>query len=108
MAGMTLPLVTSAAGDGAVDMAQMLQLSAQKAGLNLDIKRMPADGYWANHWAKHPLSFGSINARPTADLIFTPFYARSTAVSRTTSRGPMPSCTALRPAARRCCLSSIE
>ena len=74
MAGMTLPVVASTAATGSVDMAQILQLSAQKAGLNLDIKRMPADGYWSNHWAKHPISFGNINPRPTVDLMFTLFY----------------------------------
>jgi peptide/nickel transport system substrate-binding protein len=74
MAGMTLPLIASTAANGSVDMAQILQLSAQKIGLNLDIKRMPADGYWSNHWAKHPLSFGNINPRPTVDLMFTLFF----------------------------------
>ncbi len=74
MAGMTLPLIASTAATGSVEMAQILQLSAQKVGLNLDIKRMPADGYWSNHWAKHPLSFGNINPRPTVDLMFTLFF----------------------------------
>jgi peptide/nickel transport system substrate-binding protein len=74
MAGMTLPLVCSTAANGSVDMAQLLQLSAKRAGLNLDIKRMPADGYWSNHWAKHPMSFGNINPRPTVDLMFTLFF----------------------------------
>jgi peptide/nickel transport system substrate-binding protein len=74
MAGMTLPLVCSTAANGSVDMAQILQLSAQKIGLNLDIKRMPADGYWSNHWAKHPMSFGNINPRPTVDLMFSLFF----------------------------------
>ncbi|VVD70443.1 extracellular solute-binding protein [Pandoraea eparura] len=74
MAGMTLPLIASTAATGSVEMAQILQLSAQKIGLNLDIKRMPADGYWSNHWAKHPLSYGNINPRPTVDLMFTLFF----------------------------------
>ena len=74
MAGMSVPLVASTAANGSVDTAQILQLSAQKLGLNLDIKRMPADGYWSNHWAKHPMSFGNINPRPTVDLMFSLFY----------------------------------
>jgi peptide/nickel transport system substrate-binding protein len=74
MAGMTLPIVASTAANGSVDTAQILQLSAQKIGLNLDIKRMPPDGYWSNHWAKHPMSFGNINPRPTVDLMFTLFF----------------------------------
>ena len=74
MAGATLPVVISTAANGSVDMAQILQLSAKRIGLNLDIKRMPADGYWSNHWAKHPISFGNINPRPTVDLMFSLFY----------------------------------
>ncbi len=74
MAGAKVPLVASTAANGSVDTAQILQLSAQKIGLNLDIKRMPPDGYWSNHWAKHPISFGGINPRPTVDLMFSLFF----------------------------------
>ncbi len=72
--GMTLPLVASVAATGSVDMAMLLQQSAQKAGLNLALKRVSADGYWSNHWMKSPMGFGNINARPTADMLFTQFF----------------------------------
>ena len=74
MAGKSVPLVASTAANGSVDTAQILQLSGQKIGMNLEVKRMPPDGYWSNHWAKHPISFGSINPRPTVDLMFSLFY----------------------------------
>ncbi|MDI5936113.1 ABC transporter substrate-binding protein [Halomonas kalidii] len=74
MGGSPIPLVASEAATGSVDMAQLLQLSAQEIGLRLELKRMPADGYWSNHWMKHPLGFGNIGARPTADLLFSLFY----------------------------------
>jgi len=74
MTGRALPLVASEAATGSQDIAQLLQLSGQQIGLKLDIKRVPADGYWSNHWMKHPLGFGSVNARPTADLMFSLFY----------------------------------
>ncbi|MBT0961601.1 ABC transporter substrate-binding protein [Denitromonas iodatirespirans] len=74
MAGKTVPIVASIAATGSVDVAQLMQLSAQQIGLKLDIKQMPADGYWSNHWFKHPISFGNINPRPTADLMFTLFF----------------------------------
>lgn len=74
MAGRSLPIVASEAATGSLDIAQLLQLSGQQIGLKLDIKRMPADGYWSNHWMKHPLGFGNIGARPTADLMFSLFY----------------------------------
>lgn len=75
--GQSIPMVASAAADNSVEMAQIVQLSAQQAGLKLDIKRVPADGYWSNHWMKDPLGFSNINARPTADLIFSLFYQSS-------------------------------
>ena len=74
LAGRSLPIVASEAATGSLDIAQLLQLSAQQIGLKLDIKRVPADGYWSNHWMKHPLGFGNIGARPTADLMFSLFY----------------------------------
>jgi peptide/nickel transport system substrate-binding protein len=74
LGGRSLPMVASEAATGSLDIAQLLQLSAQQIGLKLDIKRVPADGYWSNHWMKHPLGFGNIGARPTADLMFSLFY----------------------------------
>ena len=74
MAGRTLPLVCSDAATGSVDIAQLLQLSGQQIGLKLDIKRVPSDGYWSNHWMKHPLGFGNVGTRPTADLMFSLFF----------------------------------
>ncbi|WP_044870117.1 ABC transporter substrate-binding protein [Pseudomonas sp. LFM046] len=74
MAGRTLPLVCSEAATGSVDIAQLLQLSGQQIGLKLDIKRVPSDGYWSNHWMKHPLGFGNVGTRPTADLLFSLFF----------------------------------
>jgi peptide/nickel transport system substrate-binding protein len=74
LVGATLPIVASTAADRSIEMAQLMQLSAQKIGLTLDLKRMPADGYWTNHWMKHPLSFGNVNPRPSADMMFTLFY----------------------------------
>lgn len=74
VAGRTIPIVASVAADNSVEIAQLLQLSAQQIGLKLDIRRMPADGYWSNHWMKHPLGFGNINPRPTADLMLSLFY----------------------------------
>ena len=69
-----LQLYASEAADGSVEMAMLLQQAAPQAGLNLQVVRAPADGYWSNHWMKHPLTFGNINARPSADVIFTQFF----------------------------------
>lgn len=69
-----IPVVASAAATYSVEMAQALQQSAQKLGLNLEVKQMAADGYWSNHWMKHPVGFGSVNARPSADVLFSQFF----------------------------------
>ncbi|BDD90652.1 ABC transporter substrate-binding protein [Pandoraea sp. XJJ-1] len=69
-----LQVYATPAAEGSVEMAMMLQQIGPKAGLNLQITRVPADGYWSNHWMKHPLTFGSVNARPSADVLLTQFF----------------------------------
>ncbi|MGF6767036.1 MULTISPECIES: ABC transporter substrate-binding protein [Paraburkholderia] len=73
--GLTLPpIYATSDANGSIEMAEMMQLTAQKIGVNLAVNRVPADGYWSNHWMKHPLGFGSINPRPSADVLFTQFF----------------------------------
>ncbi|MBN3863142.1 ABC transporter substrate-binding protein [Pseudomonas frederiksbergensis] len=74
MESISMPLMCSPAATGSVDIAVLLQQSAKEAGLKLDVNRLPSDGYWSNHWAKHPLSFGNINPRPNADMLFSQFF----------------------------------
>ncbi|WP_248731350.1 ABC transporter substrate-binding protein [Pseudomonas sp. MWU13-2517] len=74
MESITMPLVASPAATGSVDIAVLLQQSAKQAGLKLDVSRLPTDGYWSNHWMKHPLGFGNINPRPNADVMFSQFF----------------------------------
>ena len=69
-----IPVVASPAASNSVEMALVMQHAAKQIGLNLDVKRMPADGYWSTHWMKHPVGFGNINARPSADLALTLFF----------------------------------
>ena len=40
---------------------------------------MPADGYWSNHWMKHPVGFGTVNPRPTADIVLLTLFFKSDA-----------------------------
>lgn len=74
MEKITMPVVCSPAATGSVDIAVLLQQSAKAVGLTLNVNRVPSDGYWSNHWMKHPLSFGNINPRPNADVIFSQFF----------------------------------
>jgi peptide/nickel transport system substrate-binding protein len=72
--GVRVPMYASPAAPGSVDTASLLQEAAAGIGLKLAVNRVPADGYWSNHWMKHPLGFGNTNPRPTADLKFSLFF----------------------------------
>jgi peptide/nickel transport system substrate-binding protein len=69
-----IPVVVSPAATNSVEMALVMQHAARQAGLNLDVRRMPADGYWSQHWMKHPVGFGNINPRPSADVMLSLFF----------------------------------
>lgn len=77
-AGFEGPLVLSAADagfPGAVDAAQLYQQSAKKAGIALNVERVPDDAFWTDTWLKKPFCTSNWGARPTADallsLVFT-------------------------------------
>jgi len=73
--GTTLPpVVASSVCNGSIEMAELMQQSASQIGVNLTVDRVPGAGYWSNHWLKDPLGFGSINPRPSADVLFTQFF----------------------------------
>ena len=75
-AGVTgaVPVVASPAALYSVEMALVMQQTAKSIGLELDVKRMPADGYWSNHWLNSPVGFGNVNPRPSADILLTQFF----------------------------------
>ncbi len=70
----TLPVVTSPAATASVEMGLLLQQAAQQIGLKVELKQVPADGYWSNYWMKVPVGYGNINPRPTADILFSLFF----------------------------------
>lgn len=74
--GETLELsAADAAFTGAVDASILMQQHLSKAGINVDVKREPADGYWSNVWLKKPWSACYWGGRPTCDWMFTQAYA---------------------------------
>lgn len=66
-------------GTSMLDTALLVQQAAKNIGLNIDVKRMPTDGYWSNVWMKFPLTMGNINPRPSADILFTLFFKSDSA-----------------------------
>ncbi|MCJ2182941.1 ABC transporter substrate-binding protein [Novosphingobium sp. 1949] len=75
LAGSRVPMVVSSAALKSEDMGVLIQEAASRAGLHIDLRRQPPDGYWANNWMKDAIGFGNINPRPTPDIIFTQFFA---------------------------------
>ncbi|MBI3898265.1 MAG: ABC transporter substrate-binding protein [Gammaproteobacteria bacterium] len=66
--------VSDGAFTGAVNCAQLLQESAAKTGIKLEIEHAPADGYWSNIWMKRPFCASYWEGRPTADLMLSVAY----------------------------------
>ena len=62
-------------GPGLTDMCLMLQREAKKIGLDLNVKRVPGDGYWGAVWMKKPIHVSSWNMRPTGNVMLTLAYA---------------------------------
>jgi peptide/nickel transport system substrate-binding protein len=69
---------SDAAFSGAVDAAQLIQASAAAAGIEIEVVREPADGYWSNVWNKKPWCAAYWGGRPTEDWMFTSGYTSET------------------------------
>ncbi|WJY13710.1 ABC transporter substrate-binding protein [Pectobacteriaceae bacterium CE90] len=72
--GIKAEIVTTPNIEGAVEGGQLLQQIGTSVGMNLQVRRVPYDGYWSAHWMKDPIGYGSINPRPTLDMLFSQFY----------------------------------
>ena len=59
---------------GAVEAAQLFQQSAQAAGIPLEIKREPDDGYWSNVWNVEPFCASYWGGRPVQDQMYSTAY----------------------------------
>jgi peptide/nickel transport system substrate-binding protein len=57
---------SDAAFNGAVDMATLYQANAKKAGIPIEVKKEPADGFWDNVWLKAPFMTSYWGGRPAA------------------------------------------
>ncbi|TCT41076.1 ABC transporter substrate-binding protein [Martelella mediterranea] len=62
---------SDAAFTGAVDAAVLFQSNAKEAGIDIQLKREPADGYWSNIWNKKPFCASYWGGRPTQDIRYT-------------------------------------
>lgn len=74
MIGAKVEIITTPNIEGSVEGGQLIQQIGRAAGLNVQVRRVPYDGYWSTHWMKDPVGYGSINPRPTLDMLFSQFY----------------------------------
>ncbi|MBB2188462.1 ABC transporter substrate-binding protein [Gluconacetobacter azotocaptans] len=88
MSGKDLAFFCSPAALASVDIAVLLQYAAQRAGMDVGIRRMPVDGYWSQYWMKMPMSFGNTNARPSADMAFTLSFSSQASMNESRWRDP--------------------
>lgn len=65
---------SDAAFPGAIDAAQLFQAHAAAAGIEIEIKREPADGYWSEVWNKKPFCASAWLGRPVQDQIYSTAY----------------------------------
>jgi len=73
-AGVSAPLelqTSEGAWGSAVDCASLYQQALKKAGINLDVKKVSADGYWDNVWLKVPFCAVYWGRRMSADQAFS-------------------------------------
>ena len=74
-ANLTFELYASdAAFGGAVDSAVLLKEATAQAGINIDVKQVPSDGYWSDVWRVKPWCFCYWSGRPTEDWMFSTAY----------------------------------
>lgn len=76
-AGLSSLDVTLNAGEiypGAVDGAVLFKEHAAKAGININVNRVPADGYWSEIWLKKDFVVSYWSGRATEDWMFSTAY----------------------------------
>jgi peptide/nickel transport system substrate-binding protein len=66
---------SDAAFNGAVDEGALLQASATKAGIKVDLKKEPADGFWDNVWLKGAFVSSYWGGRAAATQMLAVAYA---------------------------------
>ena len=72
--GSVLLRTSDVAFPGAVDAAQLYQQSAKAAGIEIEVKREPGDGYWSEVWNKQPFCTSYWGGRPVQDQMYSTAY----------------------------------
>jgi peptide/nickel transport system substrate-binding protein len=76
--GSILLRTSEVAFPGAVDAAVLYQQQAAKAGIQIEVKKEPGDGYWDQVWNKQPFCASYWGGRPTQDGMYsTAYYSKA-------------------------------
>ena len=75
--GSVLLRTSEVAFPGGVDAAVLYQESCKKAGIEIEVKREPGDGYWTEVWNKQPFSLSYWGGRATQDQMYSTAYVSS-------------------------------
>lgn len=77
VSGLTVPLhVSELPFTGATNMAQLYAEQAARAGISIEVKREPDDGYWSSIWGQRPLFATRWSGRVNEDAMLTLAYSR--------------------------------
>jgi peptide/nickel transport system substrate-binding protein len=60
---------------GAIDTVLLYREQAAKVGIEIEIERVPNDGYWSDVWMKRAWCASYWSGRPTEDWMFSQAYA---------------------------------
>lgn len=66
--------VSDVAFPGAVDAAQLFQQTAAQAGIEIELRREPGDGYWSEVWNRQPFCASYWGGRPVQDQMYSTAY----------------------------------
>lgn len=72
--GSVLLRTAEAAFPGAIDAAVLFQNHAKAAGIDLQVRREPNDGYWSNVWNAQPFCASYWSGRPVQDQMYSTAY----------------------------------
>lgn len=74
--GLVVPLhVAETPFSGATNLAQLYAEQAARAGITIEVKREPEDGYWSNIWGKRPMFASKWSGRVNEDVMLSLAYA---------------------------------
>jgi peptide/nickel transport system substrate-binding protein len=73
---------------GAIDAGVLFQAAAARAGITLEVKREPADGYWTNVYQKAPFCASYSDGRTTVEGALAKAYRSTSSTNDTNWRRP--------------------